>query len=156
FSRRQPDQDQSILYMRRGLTGKDEVLIDPLALSPEHTITVGLNGVAEDGSLIVYGLRQGGEDETTPHLFDVDAHKDLPDRFPRARYSGFSFLPDKSGLYLTRVTAEGPRVFFHKLGTDFDKDAEIFGKGVGPEKLINANVSHDGHYLVINVSHGSA
>jgi prolyl oligopeptidase len=156
FSRRQPDQDQSILYMRRGLNGKDEVLIDPLVLSPEHTITVRVDAVAEDGSLIVYGLRQGGEDETTPHLFDVDAHKDLPDKFPHARYFGFSLLPDKSGLYLTRVTAEGPRVFFHKLGTDFDKDVETFGKGIGPEKLIDANVSQDGLYLVINVYYGSA
>src|SRR5262249_11987880 len=148
FSRRQADQDQSILYMRRGLGGKDEVLVDPMALSPEHTITVGLNGVSEDGSLIVYALRQGGEDETTPHLFDVDAHKDLPDKFPRARYSGISILPDKSGLYLTRQLPEGPRVFFHKLGTSFDQDIEIFGKGFGPEKIINATVSQDARYLV--------
>jgi prolyl oligopeptidase len=156
FSRRQADQDQSILYMRRGISGKDEVLVDPMALSPEHTITVGLNGVSEDGSLIVYALRQGGEDETTPHLFDVDAHKDLPDKFPRARYSGISILPDKSGLYLTRQLPEGPRLFFHKMGTNFEQDVEIFGKGYGPEKALNGVVSQDGRYLVIHVSHGAA
>jgi prolyl oligopeptidase len=156
FLRRQADQDQSLLYLRRGLSGKDEVLVDPLALSPEHTITVGLNTLSEDGSLIVYSLRQGGEDEVVPHVFDVDGHKDLADKLPRARYSGISILPDKTGLYLTRQTPEGPRVFFHKIGTDVDKDVEIFGKGYGPEKIIGAFVSQDGHYLIIQVLHGAA
>jgi prolyl oligopeptidase len=156
FTRRQPDQDQSSLFMRKGLEGKDELLIDPLTLSAEHSITVNLNAVSHDGSLIVYALRQGGEDETTPHLFDVDAHKDLSDQFPRARYSGIAILPDKSGLYVTRDTPEGPRVYFHKIGTNATSDVEIFGKGYGPEKIIGSNISIDGHYLVINVSYGSS
>ncbi len=156
FSRRRPDQDQALLYMRKGLTGKDELLVDPLALSKEHTITVGLNAVSRDGSLIVYALRHGGEDETVPHLFDVDAHKDLPDQFPHADYFGISILPDKSGLYLTRRTPEGPRVYFHKIGTNAGDDVEIFGKGYGPEIIIISSVSIDGRYLLISVSHGSA
>jgi prolyl oligopeptidase len=155
FSRRLADQDQSLLYVRRGLNGKDEVLVDPLALSPEHTITVGLNSLSEDGSLIIYSLRQGGEDEVVPHLFDVDAHKDLADKFPRARYLGISILPDKSGVYLTRQTPEGPRVYLHKIGSA-DADTEVFGKGYGPEKIISSFVSEDGHYLVIHVSYGAA
>jgi prolyl oligopeptidase len=156
FSRRQADQDQASLFMRKGLAGKDELLIDPLALSPEHTITVGLNAVSQDGSLIVYSLRQGGEDETTPHLFDVDAHKDLPDKFPHADYFGIAILPDKSGVYLTRRTPDGPRVYFHKIGTDFSADLEIFGKGYNGEKIIGSGFSADGRYLLIDVSYGSA
>ncbi len=156
FTRRQPDQDQALLYMRKGLTGKDELLVDPLALSKEHTITVILNAVSRDGSLIVYALRHGGEDETVPHLFDVNAHKDLPDQFPHADYFGISILPDKSGLYLTRRTPEGPRVYFHKIGTNAGDDVEIFGKGYGPEMIISGSVSIDGRYLVITVNYGSA
>jgi prolyl oligopeptidase len=156
FSRRQANQDQASLFMRKGLEGKDDLLIDPLTLSPEHTITVGLNAISQDGSLIVYSLRQGGEDETTPHLFDVDAHKDLPDKFPHADYFGIAILPDKTGLYLTRRTPEGPRVYFHKFGTDSSADVEIFGKGYGGEKIIGSSLSADGRYLVIEVSYGSA
>jgi len=156
FTRRRADQDQASLFIRKGLAGKDELLVDPLTLSPEHTITVGLNSVSRDGSLIVYSLRQGGEDETTPHLFDIEAHKDLSDKFPRADYFGIAILPDKSGLYLTRRTPEGPRVYFHKIGTDAGADVEIFGKGYGPEKIISSGLSIDGHYLLISVSYGSA
>jgi prolyl oligopeptidase len=154
FSHRRADQDQSQLFMRQGINGREELLVDPLALSPDHTVTVGLNAVSRDGSLIVYALRQGGEDETTLHLLDVNSRKELPDQFPRARYSGIAILPDKSGLYFVRVTKEGPRVYFHKIGST--DEAEIFGKGYGPEKIITANLSSDGHYLWITVLHGSA
>ena len=156
FTKRQADQDQSSLFMRAGLTGKDELLIDPLPMSARHTVTVNLMAVSRDGSLLAYGVREGGADEVTPHLLDVDARKDLADVFPKGRYSGFAILNDKSGVYLTRDTAEGPRVFFHKMGTETASDTEIFGKGNGPETIITSSVSRDNHYLQINVLHGSS
>ncbi|MBZ5504777.1 MAG: prolyl oligopeptidase family serine peptidase [Acidobacteriia bacterium] len=156
FSKRQADQDQSSLFMRKGLQGKDELLIDPLPLSPKHTVTVNLLSLTLDGALMAYAVREGGADEVTPHLFDVDAHKDLADVFPKARYSGFSILNDKSGVYLTRDTKAGPRVYFHKIGTDSATDTEIFGKGYGPEIIIGCGVTRDNHYLQIGVQHGSS
>ncbi len=156
FTKRQAEQDQSSIFMRQGLTGKDELLIDPLPMSAHHTITVNLSSVTRDGSLLAYSVREGGADEVTPRLFDVDARKDLADVFPKARYSGFSILNDKSGVYLTRDTADGPRVFFHKIGAETASDTEIFGKGYGPENIITSTVSRDNHYLQINVLHGSS
>src|SRR5258708_26755140 len=156
FSKRRADQDQSVMYVRRGITGQDEVLVDPLPMSPDHTITVGLGDVTNDGTLIAYWVRQGGEDEETYHLMNVDTKKELSDQFPRARYFGFSILPDKSGLYYTKLIAEGPRVFYHKLGSDPSTDIEIFGKGYGKEKIIGSGVSEDGHYLQIAVFYGSS
>jgi prolyl oligopeptidase len=142
--------------MRASLTGKDELLIDPLPMSDRHTVTVNLMAVSRDGSLLAYGVREGGADEVTPHLFDVDTRKDLADVFPKGRYSGFSILNDKRGVYLTRDTDDGPRVFFHKIGTATAADHEIFGKGYGPENIITSSVSRDNHYLQITVLHGSS
>jgi prolyl oligopeptidase len=142
--------------MRQGLTGKDELLIDPLPMSAHHTVTVNLSSVTRDGSLLAYSVREGGADEVTPHLFDVEARKDLADVFPKSRYSGFSLLNDKSGVYLTRDTADGPRVFFHKIGTETASDTEIFGKGYGRENIITTTVTRDNRYLQINVLHGSS
>ncbi len=156
FTRRRADQDQNSLYVRHGASGKDELLVDPDKLSPEHTITVVLSSVSRDGTMIVYGLRHGGEDELELHVYDVSKRHELADKLPRARYNGIALLPDKTGIYYTRHSKEGPRVYFHKLGTDSERDAEIFGKGFGPEKLINSAVSLDGHYLIITVSYGSA
>jgi prolyl oligopeptidase len=156
FTKRQADQDQGSLFVRKGLEGKDELLVDPLPMSPKHTVTVNLVTVSHDGSLMAYAVREGGADETTPRLLDVDSHKELADSFPKARYSGFSILNDKSGVYLARVTKEGPRVYFHKMGTDTANDTEVFGKGYGPENIINCGVTRDGHYLQITVEHGSS
>ena len=156
FFKRAADQDQSALYLRNGIGGKDELLVDPLPLSPKHTVTVGTLSITDDGKLLAYFTREGGADETTPHLMDVDTRKELSDVFPKARYSGFSILNDKSGIYLTRVMPEGPRVFFHKIGTDVATDTEIFGKGYGPEKIVFNTVTEDNHYLLITVLHGSA
>jgi prolyl oligopeptidase len=156
FTKRQADQDQGSLFVRKGLQGKDELLVDPLPMSPKHTVTVNLVAVSHDGSLMAYAVREGGADETTPHLLDVDSRKELADSFPKARYSGFSILNDKSGIYLARVTKEGPRVYFHKMGTDVASDNEIFGKGYGPENIINCGVTRDGHYLQLTVEHGSS
>ncbi|HET6843211.1 MAG TPA: prolyl oligopeptidase family serine peptidase [Candidatus Angelobacter sp.] len=155
FNKRRASEDQAALYMRNGISGQDELLVDPLPMSPTHTTSVRLADITLDGKVIAYYIQQGGEDEVTPHILDVDTKKEL-DKFPRARYFGLAVLPDKSGAYITRVTAEGPRVFFHKMGTDTASDTEIFGKGYGPDKLIFSSISEDGHYLVIEVAYGSA
>jgi prolyl oligopeptidase len=156
FSKRLADQDLSIIYLRQGLTGKDEVLIDPHPLSPDKTTSVNLMSVSDEGKLLAYGIRQGGEDEVAVQLFDVDARKDLSDKLPRARYFGVSIKPDRSGFYYTHFGKEGPRVRYHEMGKDVKDDIEIFGKGYGPEKIISAGLSDNGKHLLITVSHGSA
>jgi prolyl oligopeptidase len=156
FFKRQADQDQAVLFLRDGLQGKDQVLVDPLPMSPDHTVTVGLFDVSKDATMLAYVIRHGGADEVEPHLFDVDARKDLPDSFPKGRYSGFSIALDKSGVYLTRLTPEGPRVYFHKIGDPAAAEVEMFGKGYGPEKIVSSGLSDDGRYLTITVSYGSA
>lgn len=155
FMRRGANQDQSSLYVRQGLSGKDELLVDPDKLSPEHNITVVLSSVSRDGGAIVYGLRHGGQDEITPQLYDVNAHRKL-DQLPPGRYNGIAVVPDKSAVYFSRQTKEGPRVYEHKTGTSAAQDTELFGKGFDPGKLIHAAISLDGHYLIIEVEHGSA
>lgn len=155
FTKRRADQDLSVIYMRKGLKGADEVLIDPHPMSADRTTSVGILDVSKDGRLMAYGVRLGGEDETSVRLFDVDGRKDLPDQLPRARYFGISFKPDKSGFYYTRYGKEGPRVFYHALGSDVARDTELFGKGYGPDKIIGAGLSEDGRYLLIQVSYGA-
>ncbi|MGH9805543.1 MAG: prolyl oligopeptidase family serine peptidase, partial [Candidatus Acidiferrales bacterium] len=118
FTKRRADQDLPVLYLRRGVTGEDEVLLDPHPLSEDHRTTIVLQDVSEDGALIAYGVRQGGEDEIAIKLMEVETRKDLPDTLPRARYFGVSIKPDKSGCYYTRHEAEGSRLYYHALGAD--------------------------------------
>ncbi|MFQ5709157.1 MAG: prolyl oligopeptidase family protein [bacterium] len=156
FTKRLADQDLSVIYMRQGLRGEDQVLIDPHGMSADHTTSVNLQTVSNDGTLLVYGIRQGGEDEISVHILDIDKKQELPDRLPRARYFGISVLPDNSGYYYTRFGPKGPRIYFHKMGTDPGKDRLIFGEGYDSGKIIFARLSDDGRYLLIHVLYGSA
>jgi len=156
FSKRKADQDLFVVYMREGVKGKDEVLIDPHTMSADKSVSVNLYEVSQDGKLLCYGIREGGQDEERVRLFDVDARVDVADSLPKAMYMGVSLTPDKSGLYYSRYTPEGCRVYFHVMGTDPAGDTQIFGEGYGPDKGMGVGVSEDGRYLLAAVWHGSA
>lgn len=156
FMKRTAAQDQPVYYVRRGLTGKDEVLVDSNTLSPDGTVSAAPLGVALDGTIWVYGIRQGGEDETTIQMLDADTRAPLADKLPKARYFGVALKADKSGFYFSRMNKDGPRVYYHAMGKDPATDVEVFGKGYGPEKIISAGLSDDGRYLLITVLYGSA
>ncbi len=156
FKKRMASQDQGVLFMRRGLEGRDEVLVDPNSLSPDHTISVNFEEVSEDGRLIAYGIRQGGADEVAIHWLDADTRSELPDRLPKGLYFGVAMKSDKSGFYYTHRDTEGPRLYFHTMGTPTAEDKRVFGEGYGPDKIIYPMLSEDGRYLVVHVLYGSA
>jgi prolyl oligopeptidase len=156
YAKRLPDQDLFVSYVKKGLDGKEEVLIDPHPLSPDHTTSAAVFEISEDGTLVACGIRRGGEDEVTLKFRNVDTLRDLPDELPKGRYFGGAFKHDKSGFYYARMNADGPRAYYHAIGTDPAKDTEIFGKGYGRDKIIDVALSDDGRYLVITVLHGSA
>ena len=149
--KKRAEDDLSILYVRQGLNGKDEVLIDPHALSPDHTTDIGLLDASNDGKLVIYSVRRGGQDETELRVMDVDKRKDV-DQLPNALYRGVSMNKDGSGFYYNLQRRDtGIRVFYHAIGTDPSKDVEVFGKGYGPDKWIGGSVSEDGKYLLFGV-----
>ncbi len=156
FTKRSADQDLPVLYVRKGACGRDEVLLDPHPLSADHRTSITLLDVTDDGNLIAYGVRQGGEDEVTVKFLDVTTRKEPADVLPRARYSGVALKNDRSGVFFSRQEKEGPRVFFHAMGGDVSKDEKLFGDGYGPEKGLSVGLSEDNRYLLMTVWHGSA
>jgi len=156
FKRRVSD-DLSIQYVREGLTGADQVLLDPHPLSPDHTVSVTVEDVSDDGRHLLYGLRRGGEDEMELHVRDVAKREDLADVLPRQLYRGASLRPDGQGFYYAvQDRRTGIRIRYHAMGTPIASDVEVFGQGYGPGQWINAQVSESGRYLLIGVQHGWA
>jgi prolyl oligopeptidase len=156
FSRRLANQELSILYMRRGAGGKDEVLLDPHPMSADHTTSVGFIDVTDDGKLMAYSTRLGGKDEVKVSFMDLDTRKDLPDVLPEARYFGVSIKNDKSGFFYSKYTGQGSRIYYHAMGSDPAKDVYLFGDGYGPGIIASQGLSEDGRWLLIVVSFGSA
>lgn len=156
YRRRAADQDQYVLYMRQGVSGKDETLIDPNPMSADHSTSVEIADVSNDGKLLAYQVRTAGRDEAEVRVFDVDKRQNLADRLPDAVYFDIALLPDGSGLYYATMIEDGPRVRFHKMGTEAAADTEVFGKGYTKADVAVGDPTLDGRYLVIQVFHGSA
>ncbi len=156
YSSRKKGQELQVLCVRKGLAAKEEVLVDPHSLSPDRSVSASFVDVSDDGRLVAWGRRQGGEDEVVVSLLEVDTNVTLPDVFPRARYTGFSITKDKRSIWYGRQTEKGPRVFHHAMGTDPSKDALVFGEGYGPGQIIGVGASENGRWLTLTVSYGSS
>jgi len=159
FERRHSGEQQFSIYVRHGWTGKDERLIDPAVMSRDTNTSVQLEDVSRDGSLIAYGLKEGGADEHSIHLFEVKTKKTLEDELPAARYFGSVFAPDGKSLYYARNNKEGTLLFQHVLGTRPSKVVLIFGREfrgepLGPIDLFGPTITDDGRYLVIQIDRG--
>lgn len=159
FEKRLADENQSSIYMREGWTGADIRLVDATKLSADQNTSVTIDDISSDGKMLVYGVRQGGADEESVHILNVDTRQDLADSLPSARYFGVALGPDKQGLYYARFTHEGTTIYYHKLGAPVTGDAMLFGKEYRDEKLgemelIGVGVTDNGRYLMIRVSRG--
>src|SRR6266851_5070812 len=159
FNKRLPDENQASIYVRKGLHGSEERLVDAAKLSADQNTSVHIADISKAGDLLAYTVREGGADEQIVRLLDVNKNQDLPDVLPRARYSQINIAPDKRGLYYGRLDPSGSVIYYHRLGTPSDSDQVIFGKESNGEKfgqmeLIGARVTENERYFLIEVYHG--
>ena len=155
-ARRRADQDLAVVYVREGLDGEDRVLLDPHPLSPDHTTSVELRDVSDDGRRVAYAVRAGGVDEVSIRVRDVDGGEDLDDVLPPARYGQVTLAADGGGLYYERYGDVTPRVMFHAFGAPVADDAQLFGDGYERHQIPVTVVSDDGRWMVVHVIEGSS
>jgi prolyl oligopeptidase len=160
FSKRLASENQASLYMRSGLRGTDERLIDANTLSADQNTSVTMVDLNEDGSLMAYGLRVGGADELEVHFLNPATRKDTADVLPSARYYGVQIAPGDKGAYYSKFFPhEGTRIFYHAFGTPVANDAIVLDREYRGEKLgeidnVGIDISDDGHYLIFSIGHG--
>lgn len=159
FEKRLADENQASIYERDGWSGKDIRLVDATRLSKDQDTSVHLWDVSNDGSLMIYAVRQGGADQAALHFLRVKDRTELPDVLPSARYFSASLSPDGKGVYYSKFTHEGTTVWFHPFGTPVSSDTKIFGgeyKGqkLGELDLVDAFVTDNHRYLVVHIGRG--
>ncbi|MFZ1683601.1 MAG: hypothetical protein WAU88_05650, partial [Candidatus Zixiibacteriota bacterium] len=135
-TKRLAGQNQPVLYIRNGLNGAPEVLIDPNKFSTDGTCAMDWHVPSNDGSLVAYGVSSSGTERTTLHIIKTADRTILADTIPDTRSSSIAWLPDNSGFYYTRNPEPGTvpagdeayyrRVYFHKLGSDWKVDPLVW------------------------------
>lgn len=144
YVRREGRQNQPVLYVREGVSGRDRVLIDLNALVPDGTVALDWFYPSPDGRFVAYGTSPNGSEISTLEIVEVvdagtaeDKRADkgspehasvrmLPEKIWRTRGASVAWLPDSSGFYYTRYPRPGDvppgeevyhrHVFLHKIG----------------------------------------
>lgn len=159
FEKRAAGQSQFSIYMRHGLRGSDELLVDANKLSGDRNSSVSIWDVARNARMLVYGVRNGGADEESIHVLKLRSKETIADVLPNGRYLGVSLAPKNAGLYYSVYSKTGSHVYYHAFGSPIGSDKMIFGdeyKGrkLGPLDLIGVRVSEDQRYLTLHISEG--
>ncbi|MFY9254542.1 MAG: prolyl oligopeptidase family serine peptidase [Fuerstiella sp.] len=166
FFRNDGLQNQNVLYMQDTLEDEPKILIDPNTWSADGTVALSGTEFSDDGKYAAYGIQDGGSDWRTWRIMEIESGKLLDDELKWIKFSGISWTPDSKGFYYSRYDepAEGAafqslnlnqKVYYHTVGTAQSEDTLVYQRPDEPEWGFNAEVSEDGHYLVITVWKGT-
>jgi prolyl oligopeptidase len=140
FMRRDPENEQSVLYSTDGLDGEPKLLLDPDTLGEETRVGLDWWFPSVDGRMLAYGLSEEGDESSVLHVVDVDTGELLPDRISNTRAASLAWKREGDGFYYTRFPGPGDvpdaelffhrKIYYHELGTDPAADPLIFGEGL--------------------------
>lgn len=157
---------QSILYVADSLRAAPKVLLDPNLFSKDGTVALNTFSISDDGKWLAYAISSGGSDWTEWKVRSVETGKDLADHLQWAKFSGAGWDHESKGFYYSRYDAPQPgealqgsntfqKVYYHKLGTNQDKDVLIYERKDQPNWGFGAGVTEDGRYLTLGIWQGS-
>lgn len=152
FMKRGAHQEQPVIMMREGKSGGDILLVDPAERGGNSATAVGILSISNDGRLLAYSIRRGGEDPCAVEFLDVDRRKVLSDRLPRGFCRGLAFSRDGKGFSYVQQAIDSLRpyyqaVYWHAFGTRRQEDPEIFFAGEDPKLRLGMFASPDGQLL---------
>ncbi len=164
FSKNDGLQNQSVIYIQKGLDGEPKVFLDPNALSPDGTTRAGLAGFSHDDRYAAYSRSEGGSDWQEMHVKEVESGNELEDRIQWVKFSGAAWLG--SGFYYSgfdepepgrELTAqnENQKIYYHELGNPQAQDRLIYEDKDHPRRYHSVDISDDEKYLFLYATEGT-
>jgi prolyl oligopeptidase len=162
FSKNEGLQDQSVLYIQKGLAGTPEVLIDPNKWEGGGTTRLGAFAPSADAKYAVYGISKSGSDWQQYKVMELATKKTLPDTLDWVKVSGVAWQGD--GFYYSRYPEpaagksekaainEDHRVYFHKAGTPQSQDRQIYQDAANPQRFHTVDTTDDERFALLTVS----
>ncbi len=152
-------QEQNVLCIQKGLTGKPEVLLDPNTFSKDGSVYLVFTSFSKDQRYLGYGISRGGSDWTEYYVMEVQTREKLADCIQWTKSYGISWYKD--GFFYSRFDEPGNseklkeknefmKVYYHKLGSKQSADQLIYQDTGNPRLRFPVQVTNDEKYLVIN------
>ena len=152
---RAPGAEQYALVLRSATdpAASAVTLVDPGASSADSATALDWFEPSSDGRLVAYGVSEGGTEESTLSILDVETGGHLPDSIGHTRAATVAWLADASGFYYTAYPAGDQynrRVLYHRLGAGGD-DQLVWSDAAAPQSWPDVHTSPDGRYLLVVV-----
>src|SRR5581483_9407726 len=160
--KRLPNEDVAKLYLRKGASGSDKLLVNPENVKLENQSkgknTLQYFAASGDNKYVAVGIAPGGsERDTEMRFFDIANGHELSDVVTRAWGANPNWLPDNRSVVYTKLQKVGPvtpvteieqkvRAYVHVMGTDGEKDPDVFGYGVDPAITVDPT-----HFAYVSV-----
>ena len=157
-------QNQSVIYVRKGLDGQDTVFIDPNAIDPAGTTSIGLLGASMDHRYMAIGVQKAGSDWQDITVWDLQTMKPMADTLKWAKFSGAAWYKD--GFFYSRYPepAKGmalsganqwQKVYYHKLGDPQAKDVLVWKNDENPNLYVGVGTTEGEEFATLYVSTGT-
>ena len=161
FTKNDGLQNQSVLYIQKGLNGTPEVLIDPNKWSEDGTERLAGFAPSKDGKLMVYGIQRSGSDWTEYRVMDLATKKPFGDHIEWVKVSNIAWRGN--GFYYSRYPQpakgkelssinEDHMVYYHRIGTPQSADELIFRDEKNPQRFHTLSTTEDERFAVLDVS----
>ena len=176
YIKRKNDENQGKLYYRDSWLGLEKLLLDPEAMSigKEQHYSLEFYRPSPEGKYVIYGLAEGGSEETTIHVLDMSTGQetgDIIDRIETA-YNIPQWWNEDGFFYCRRQllapgTAEteiykNTTTLYHRLGNKPENDQVVFGRGISSSVTMldvdfpSINVDESGNYIIGKIKHGDS
>jgi prolyl oligopeptidase len=154
-------QNQSVLYIQKGMDGQAEVLIDPNAWSPDGTVQLSEFVPSKDATYAVYGISRSGSDWQEYKVMELATKRTLPDTIGWVKVSVAAWHGD--GFYYSRYPVPEPgkdkaslnenhQVYFHKVSTPQSQDVLVYEDKANPQRFHIVETTEDERFAILNVS----
>jgi prolyl oligopeptidase len=171
YQRRDPGEQIGKLVVRTGKDAEEKVLLDPNTLAGKVHSAIDWYAPSKDGQLVAYGISQGGSEESTLHVLEVDSGKRLDIAISRTRFGGVNWLADNRSFVYHRLRELPPdapetefyndsHLYLHQWGNDPEQDPIVFARGINsrveiaPEDFPFLVTSPDSDWMIGQVIHG--
>ncbi len=164
--RRSPEDSQSRLVMRQGLSGKEKVLLDPQALElrTRKSHTINWFSPSPDGSLVAFGMSRQGSDSAVMSILNTRGGRTLGAPIAQVDSGCADWSSDGRALVFNRryTVSKGAlnlqsvstiQTYLLKIGAPPASARPVFGsviKGldVSPSDTPMVDLTHDGRWAI--------
>ena len=158
-------QNQSVLYVRKGLKGKDRILIDPNTWAKDGATALDAWVASTNGKLLAYSIQDGGSDWRTIRVLDVKSGKPLADEIKWAKFTNIAWVGNEGFLYSRFAEPKegeafqqlnfNQTVYFHRIGTPQSAHEVVYATPDRKELGHSAEVTQDGRWVVLTSAQGT-